>query len=123
MPRNAGRGPHHAAMLPIAVVGSLNIDLVWRVGRFPAPGENVFTRSFEVLGGGGKGGNQAVALGRLGAQVRLATPAMPASPTAWPRDLLCAGRFVGGAIICTAVGAQTVMPDHQQVERLLAGTL
>lgn len=70
-PRNAGRGPHHAAMLPIAVVGSLNIDLVWRVGRFPAPGENVFTRSFEVLVGGGKGGNQAVALGRLGAQVRL----------------------------------------------------
>lgn len=58
-------------MRPIAVLGSLNIDLVFRCGRFPAPGENVFTRSFDVVVGGGKGGNQAMALARLGATVRM----------------------------------------------------
>lgn len=52
----------------IIVVGSLNLDLVGRAPRIPAPGET-------VLGGelarfhGGKGGNQAVAAARLGAQV------------------------------------------------------
>jgi ribokinase len=52
----------------IAVVGSINLDIVVEVERHPAPGET-------VLGGdrlelpGGKGANQAVAAARLGAQV------------------------------------------------------
>jgi ribokinase len=52
----------------IAVVGSINLDIVVAVERHPAPGET-------VLGGdrlelpGGKGANQAVAAARLGAQV------------------------------------------------------
>lgn len=53
----------------LAVVGSLNLDLVAPVPHIPRPGET-------VLGGalarhqGGKGGNQAVAAARLGAPVR-----------------------------------------------------
>jgi ribokinase len=54
----------------VIVVGSVNVDLVLRLPRLPAPGET-------VLGGvlayhpGGKGANQAVAAARAGADVHL----------------------------------------------------
>jgi ribokinase len=54
--------------MQIAVLGSLNIDLVAQVERFPQPGETVVGRSFQQFTGG-KGANQAVACGRLGADV------------------------------------------------------
>jgi ribokinase len=53
----------------IAVVGSVNLDLVARVERLPRPGETVTDASFERVPGG-KGANQAVAAARLGADVR-----------------------------------------------------
>jgi ribokinase len=55
----------------LLVAGSLNLDLVGRAPRIPAPGQT-------VLGGalsrhaGGKGGNQAVAAARLGVRVQMA---------------------------------------------------
>lgn len=52
------------------VVGSLNIDLVSRVHRFPAAGETVTGNSVERFPGG-KGANQAVAAAAAGAVVRL----------------------------------------------------
>jgi len=52
------------------VVGSLNMDMVTRVDRFPAPGETLRGQSFHVYPGG-KGANQAVALARLGARVEM----------------------------------------------------
>jgi ribokinase len=52
----------------IAVVGSLNRDLVIRTERFPAPGETVLGSGFRTVPGG-KGANQAVAMARLGARV------------------------------------------------------
>ncbi|MDN5276439.1 MAG: ribokinase [Clostridiales bacterium] len=55
-------------MKKICVVGSLNMDLVVTVDRFPKPGETIIGREFATYPGG-KGGNQAVALGRLGADV------------------------------------------------------
>lgn len=55
-------------MRPIAVLGSLNADLIVRVARLPAPGETVLGRDLVRLSGG-KGGNQAVAAARLGAHV------------------------------------------------------
>ena len=57
-------------MMQIAVLGSLNIDLVAQVERFPHPGETVVGRSFQQFTGG-KGANQAVACGRLGADVSM----------------------------------------------------
>jgi ribokinase len=53
----------------IAVVGSVNLDLVARAERLPRPGETVTGASFERVPGG-KGANQAVAAARLGADVR-----------------------------------------------------
>jgi ribokinase len=54
----------------IAVVGSVNLDLVARCERLPRPGETVGGASFERVPGG-KGANQAVACARLGAETRL----------------------------------------------------
>lgn len=55
---------------PIAVVGSLNMDLVVRAPRFPRPGETLIGGPFQTARGG-KGANQAVAAARTGGQVRM----------------------------------------------------
>ena len=52
----------------VVVVGSVNVDLVVVVPRLPGPGETV-TGGDLVRHHGGKGGNQAVAAARLGADV------------------------------------------------------
>lgn len=58
-------------MKKIAVIGSLNIDIVSAVDRFPVPGESVVATDFEIFIGGGKGANQACAAGKLGGDVQL----------------------------------------------------
>ena len=52
----------------IAVVGSINLDLVARVIRLPRPGETLTDAELSRVPGG-KGANQAVAAARLGADV------------------------------------------------------
>lgn len=52
------------------VVGSVNLDLVRRVARLPAPGETLLA-SASSRGLGGKGANQAVAAARSGAPTTL----------------------------------------------------
>lgn len=54
----------------IAVVGSINADLVIRVARLPRPGETVTGEDRQWFAGG-KGANQALAAARLGAEVQL----------------------------------------------------
>ncbi|MGC1918855.1 MAG: PfkB family carbohydrate kinase, partial [Acidobacteriaceae bacterium] len=54
----------------IVVVGSVNLDLVCTGKRIPAPGETVTGETFETFHGG-KGANQAVAVGRLGFPVSM----------------------------------------------------
>ena len=54
----------------IAVVGSVNLDLVARCERLPRPGETLTDATFERVPGG-KGANQALAAARLGASVSL----------------------------------------------------
>ena len=51
---------------PIAVLGSINMDLVTEVPHLPQPGETVLGRRFNRYPGG-KGANQAVGAARLGA--------------------------------------------------------
>lgn len=54
----------------LAVVGSLNIDLVVRAERRPQRGETLLGQSLHIFNGG-KGYNQAVAAARSGADVRM----------------------------------------------------
>jgi len=54
----------------LTVVGSINLDLVVRAERLPRAGETVGGARFSRVPGG-KGANQAVAAGRLGAEVRM----------------------------------------------------
>jgi len=59
-----------AAPPTIAVLGSITLDVVLNMPRFPAPGETLFALE-RGLYPGGKGLNQAVAAARLGAHVTL----------------------------------------------------
>ncbi len=52
----------------IAILGVFVADTAYRADRQPRMGETILGKSF-VLGPGGKGSNQAVACGRLGAEV------------------------------------------------------
>ena len=54
----------------IVVFGSINVDLIARIARIPAPGETLSGSSF-VTAPGGKGANQALAARRAGANVAL----------------------------------------------------
>jgi len=54
----------------IVVLGSLNTDLVTRMKRLPSPGETVLAQHMKRFLGG-KGGNQATAAARLGADVAM----------------------------------------------------
>jgi len=55
-------------MKSLCVIGSLNMDLVTSMKEFPKHGETILGESFKTFTGG-KGANQAVALGKLGANV------------------------------------------------------
>ncbi|MEZ0091301.1 ribokinase [Streptacidiphilus sp. EB129] len=85
----------------IAVVGSVNLDLVVPVPHHPVPGET-------VLGGalaehpGGKGGNQAVAGARLGAQVAMVGRVGADQ----------AGTFLRAALAREGVDVQRVLTDE-----------
>ena len=56
----------------IAILGIFVADTAYRATRMPQMGETVFGKCFS-LGPGGKGSNQAVAAGRLGADVTIIT--------------------------------------------------
>jgi ribokinase len=60
-----------AKIMPdIIVVGSLNMDLIVRTPRLPAPGETILGTTFSTASGG-KGANQAVAAAKLGSPVKM----------------------------------------------------
>ncbi len=57
-------------MIKIAIVGSINKDVIMQVERHPKPGETL-TAAAVSSAFGGKGANQAVAAARLGAEVTM----------------------------------------------------
>jgi ribokinase len=56
----------------VVILGVFVADTTYRAGRMPRMGETILGESF-ALGPGGKGSNQAVAIGRLGEKVTLIT--------------------------------------------------
>ncbi|MFZ8880643.1 MAG: PfkB family carbohydrate kinase, partial [Paracoccaceae bacterium] len=54
----------------IVVLGVFVADTAYRADRMPRMGETILGKSF-ALGPGGKGSNQAVAAGKLGADVSI----------------------------------------------------
>jgi ribokinase len=57
-------------MNSIVVIGSINIDLITRMPTFPEIGETIIGDKFSMIPGG-KGANQAVAMGKLGLNVKM----------------------------------------------------
>jgi ribokinase len=55
---------------PIYVIGSINTDMIVKADTLPSPGQTVMGGDF-LMTAGGKGGNQAVAAARHGAQVSM----------------------------------------------------
>lgn len=70
----------------VVVVGSVNLDLVYRVPHLPRPGETLLGGDL-VRFSGGKGGNQAHAAGRL------------AAPETEVRMIACVGDDEAGAVL------------------------
>lgn len=87
-----------AAAKPVVVVGSLNMDLVFRVPRVPAAGETLHGHGY-TTSPGGKGANQAVACARLGCPVALVGQV---------------GRDGYGDALCAALSANGVDIRHVQ---------
>ncbi|SMP38788.1 ribokinase [Anoxynatronum buryatiense] len=56
--------------MKIAVIGSINMDIVMKVHRLPEKGETLMASDYRTVPGG-KGANQAVAAARLGASVAM----------------------------------------------------
>ncbi len=54
----------------VAVLGSINLDVVIGVEAFPQPGQTIMSRSV-VRSAGGKGANQAIAAARIGASTAM----------------------------------------------------
>jgi ribokinase len=59
--------------MTVLVVGNCTVDLIFRLARFPGPGETLLARD-RLMDLGGKGANQAVVSGRFGADTRLVAP-------------------------------------------------
>ena len=57
-------------MKKILVIGSLNLDMTVQVDHTPAVGETILSNKMD-MNAGGKGANQACALGKLGADVTM----------------------------------------------------
>lgn len=62
--------PAENAKPAVLVVGSSNMDLISYVDAFPKSGETIRGKKFQT-GFGGKGANQAIAAGKLGADVKM----------------------------------------------------
>jgi ribokinase len=94
------------------VVGSTNVDLVLTVPALPVPGETVLGASARREPGG-KGGNQAVALARLGAAVTFVSAVGRDADGEWSLSQLAAERVdVGGvARVDAPTGLAVVMVD------------
>lgn len=84
--------------MTIHVVGNCTIDLVFRLQRFPEPGETLLADD-RFVDLGGKGANQAVVAVRFGVPVRLAAPLGRDADGLWARTRLSAEGLPEAALI------------------------
>ncbi len=105
----------------VAVVGSINMDLVVRTGTLPRPGETCLAEeSQEVCGG--KGANQAVAAARAGAKVSMIGRVGDDSFSQRLMDNLCREQIDCGAVQTTehcASGLAVVAVEHSGQNAIL----
>ena len=126
--------------MTVFVVGNCAVDVVFRVPRFPRPGETILAES-RLTDLGGKGANQAVVLARAGAPTVFGAMLGEDAEGAFARAILARERFAdlrlltaavptdqsvinvapGGenAIVSTALAARALGPA--EADRLLAG--
>jgi ribokinase len=107
------------------VVGSTNVDLVLHVERLPRAGETVLATARQRLPGG-KGANQAVALARLGAGVRLCSAVGDDDDGTWSlRQLEADGVDCSDVLVCpdvpTGVAVVTVDRSGENAIVVVAG--
>jgi len=88
------------------VCGSLNMDFVCRGPRIPKPGETILGYSYRTFIGG-KGGNQAVALAKLGMETHM---------------IGCVGKDVYGDEIIQALSCQNVDMTYVNKVEVSTGT-
>ena len=103
------------------VVGSVNVDLHVTVPAHPGPGETVLALQLVRLAGG-KGGNQAVALARLGAKVRLHAAVGDDPEGDWSLEALAAEGVDVSAVARvagTATGVAVVAVDDEGANRII----
>ncbi|WBU53553.1 ribokinase [Paracoccus sp. SCSIO 75233] len=110
-------------------LGSINIDHVYRLDHFPAPGETLGAREYGQ-GLGGKGANQSIAAAKAGARV-VHIGAISASADAWVLDRLNEAGVdtthiarlehaaTGHAIILVDEGAENAIVLHPGANRRL----
>ena len=98
----------------VVVFGSINVDLVTRVARFPRPGETLAAESFAVHAGG-KGANQALAAALAGATVQLyGAVGRDAFADVALELLLAAGvELTGVARVAEPTGCATILVDGE----------
>ncbi len=89
----------------VVVVGSANVDLVYRVARLPMPGETVDAKSL-TLYPGGKGLNQAVAARRGGATTTF---------------IAAIGRDPHAAVITEVLATDSILSMLRQHDNALTG--
>jgi len=91
-------------------LGSINIDHIYRVPHFPAPGETLLSESYSK-GLGGKGANQSIAIARAGGAV--VHIGAIGDDALWTRDMLAkAGADISGiAVLESATGHAIINVD------------
>lgn len=92
------------------VVGSTNVDIVLSVATLPQPGETVLA-SAGRREPGGKGGNQAVALARLGADVTFVSAVGDDEAGRWSLDQLAGIDLTQMRVVDAPTGTAVVVVD------------
>jgi ribokinase len=109
-----------AARGRVIVVGSINVDVVMRLPRLPAPGETV-TGGVSARHHGGKGANQAVAAARAGATVHMVGAVGARDGDDAVAALGAEGVTVSGVARCDApTGLAAVLVDATSGENQIA---